>query len=157
MTAMFPQLARYFSVARARLRRTERGLSASLLGAGVLSGLVLAAVANLVARRIFGPEYARTVPVLHILALALPLVFVNSALTHFLVARDLGVLNLVFSGLMVPINFGANLLLSRRWGAPGAGWSTLITEASLLLCCVVALRAARRDDASFPATSDRGR
>jgi len=82
------------------------------------------------------------------LALALPIVFVNSALTHFLVARDLGVLNLIFAGVMVPINLVANLILSRRLGAPGAAWSTLITEAALFLCCAVALRSARRDDAS---------
>jgi O-antigen/teichoic acid export membrane protein len=146
MTAMFPQLARGFHAGRARLRRTERGVSASLLGAGILAAAALALVAGVVARRIFGPEFARTVPVLHILAAALPLVFLNSGLTHFLVARDLGLLHMVFAGLMVPINLGANLLLSRRLGAPGAAWSMVITEASLSLCCLLALRIARRDD-----------
>jgi len=100
-----------------------------------------------VARRIFGPGFARTVPALHILSAALPLVFLNCGLTHFLVARDLGVLNMVFAGLMVPVNVIANVVLSRRLGAPGAAWSMLITEAALSLCCLLALAAARRQDA----------
>jgi len=149
MIALFPQLARFFLTARPRLRRAERSVSLSLLGAGVLAGLVLAGAGGLVARRVFGPEFTRTLPVLYILAAALPLVFVNCGLTHFLVARDLGVLNLIFAGVMVPINYGANLALAPRLGAPGAAWSMLITEAVLFLCCAGALRTARRDDASF--------
>ena len=100
---------------------------------------MLAIAAGFVARRIFGPGFARTVPALHILSAALPLVFLNCGLTHFLVARDLGVLNMVFAGLMVPVNVVANVVLSRRLGAPGAAWSMLITEAALSLCCLLAL------------------
>jgi len=147
MTAMFPQLARHFRFARARLRRAEWGVSASLTAAGILTAVVLAIAAGFVARRIFGPGFARTVPALHILSAALPLVFLNCGLTHFLVARDLGVLNMVFAGLMVPVNVIANVVLSRRLGAPGAAWSMLITEAALSLCCLLALAAARRQDA----------
>ena len=146
MTAMFPQLARMFRQARPRLRRRERGVALSLLGAGLLAGGLLATAAALVARRILGPEFVRVVPVLHILALALPLVFVNCALTHFLLARDLGGLNLIFTGLMIPVDFGANLALSRRLGAPGAAWSVLLAEALLTGCCLLALRGARRAD-----------
>ena len=90
MTAMFPQLARHFRFARARLRRAEWGVSASLTVAGILTAAVLAIAAGFVARRIFGPGFARTVPALHVLSAALPLVFLNCGLTHFLVARDLG-------------------------------------------------------------------
>ena len=85
-------------------------------------------------------------PALHVLSAALPLVFLNCGLTHFLVARDLGVLNMVFAGLMVPVNVVANVMLSRRMGAPGAAWSMLITEAALSLCCLLALYVARRQD-----------
>jgi len=151
MTAMFPQLARHFRFARARLRRAEWGVSASLTAAGILTAAALAIVAGFVARRIFGPGFARTVPALHILSAALPLVFLNCGLTHFLVARDLGVLNMVFAGLMVPVNVVANVVLSRRMGAPGAAWSMLITEAALSLCCLLALSVARRQDAEVTA------
>jgi len=147
MTAMFPQLARHFRFARARLRRAEWGVSASLTAAGILTAAVLAIAAGFVPQRIFGPGFARTVPALHVLSAALPLVFLNCGLTHFLVARDLGVLNMVFAGLMVPVNVVANVVLSRRMGGPGAAWSMLITEAALSLCCLLALSVVRRQDA----------
>jgi O-antigen/teichoic acid export membrane protein len=154
MTAMFPQLARNFRFARARLRRAEWGVSASLTVAGILTAAVLAIAAGFVARRIFGAGFARTVPALHILSAALPLVFLNCGLTHFLVARDLGVLNMVFAGLMVPVNVVANVVLSRRMGAPGAAWSMLITEAALSLCCLLALYVARRQDSEVAPSAD---
>ena len=151
MTAMFPQLARHFRLSRPRLRRVEWGLSAGLLGAGTITGVVLAAAGGVVAQRIFGPQFTRTLPVLRILAAAVPLAFLNCGLTHFLLARDLGILNLAFAGFMVLVNFGANAALSRRLGAPGAAWSMLLTEVALSLCCLIALRAARRrDDVSAP-------
>jgi O-antigen/teichoic acid export membrane protein len=156
MTAMFPQLARHFRFARARLRRAEWGVSASLTVGGILTAAVLAIAAGFVARRIFGPEFARTVPALHVLSVALPLVFLNCGLTHFLVARDLGVLNMVFAGLMVPVNVVANVVLSRRMGAPGAAWSMLITEAALSLCCLLALYVARRQDFEVEGATTRG-
>lgn len=150
LTALFPQLARAFTQSRARLRQVERVVSLGLLLAGVLAGAALALGGALVARRIFGPQFARTVPALRILSLALPLLFLNFGLTHFLIARDLGMRHLALAGLMVPINLVGNLALSPRWGAAGAAWATLLTEAALSACCLVALRAARRDDLSAP-------
>ena len=151
MTAMFPQLARHFRQARERLRRTERGVSGGLLLSGVLGAVVLATVVGLVAQRILGSDFARIVPVLRVLALALPLVFLNAALTSFLVARDLGVLHMIFTGAMIPISAACNLVFDRRQGASGAAWSVLIAEVFLTLCCLLALRAARRRDADFVA------
>ena len=146
LTALFPQLARDFRSSRARLARMEELLVAGLLGAGVVVALALALVAGPVARGVFGPEFARTVPALRILALALPLLFLNFGLTHFLVARDLGVLNLIFSGLMLAVSLLANLVLAPRFGSTGAAWATVATEASLSICCVRALRRVRRED-----------
>jgi O-antigen/teichoic acid export membrane protein len=146
LTALFPQLARDFRQSRARLRRAERMIGLGLLAAGLVVGALLAGAAGLVARRIFGPEFTRAIPALRILSLALPLLFLNFGLTHFLVARDLGMLNLAFSALMVAVNVTANLMLSRRLGASGAAWATLATEAALSICCLCALRAARRQD-----------
>ena len=144
LTAMFPQLARDFRLSPERLRRTEVRLSLALLGSGILAGAALAGLSGLVARRIFGPEFSHTVVALRVLSLALPLAYVNGGLTSFLVARDRGSLHSVFAGLMVAVNVAANLVLSARWGASGAAWSMVITEATLSLCCLFALRALRR-------------
>ncbi|HEY8924970.1 MAG TPA: oligosaccharide flippase family protein [Polyangia bacterium] len=146
LTALFPQLARDFRTSRERLARVEDLIVAGLLVAGVLVAAILALGAGPVVRGVFGPEFARTVPALRILSLALPLLFLNFGLTHFLVARDLGVLNLLFSGLMVVVSLIANLVLAPRLGSTGAAWATLATEASLALCCVQAMRKLRRAD-----------
>lgn len=146
LTALFPQLARDFRTSRARLARLEDLITVGLLGAGVVVAGVLALVAGPIAHGIFGPEFARTVPALRILSLALPLLFLNFGLTHFLVARDLGVLNLLFSGLMVVVSLIANVIMAPRWGSAGAAWATLATEASLSLCCVQAMVKVRRED-----------
>ena len=95
MTAMFPQLARHFPLrARAaaargvgRVGQPDRRRRPGGRGAGDRRRLRGAAD--------LWPGFARTVPALHILSAALPLVFLNCGLTHFLVARDLGVLNMV--------------------------------------------------------------
>jgi O-antigen/teichoic acid export membrane protein len=146
LTALFPQLARDFRHQRGRLGRAEQTIALGLVAAGIVTGAVLAGAAGLIGRRVLGPEFARTVPALRILSLALPLLFLNYGLTHFLVARDLGLLHMAFSGLMVPINLIANLALARQMGAAGAAWATLATEAALSVCCLAALRASRRRD-----------
>jgi O-antigen/teichoic acid export membrane protein len=153
LTALFPQLARNFRHSRARLRRVEWVITVGLLLTGLLVGGCLAGASGPLARRVLGAEFARSIPALRILSLALPLLFINFGLSQFLIARDLGVMYLFFTGLMVVINLTANLLLARRLGATGAAWSTLVTEAALTVCCLIALRASRRGDSLPPERS----
>jgi len=146
MTATFPQLARAFHESKADLARVERVIAAILVGGGVIVGAVLAVAADPIVGRLFGADFARAAPALRVLALSVPLTFVNCGVLHFFVARDRGTLNLVFAAAMVVINPLANLLLDRRLGAVGAATATVITEAALLACCVYALRVLRRED-----------
>lgn len=146
LTALFAQLARAFAEDRPRLLRLERQLGALLLGAGVLAGLGLAALAGPLVPRLFGPAFARTVPALWVLAGAAPFLFLNAGLLHFFAARDRGKLNLLFSGAMVPINLTANLILDRPFGAVGAAMATLLGEAMLTAGCLYALVPLRRAD-----------
>jgi O-antigen/teichoic acid export membrane protein len=146
MTATFPQLARGFQESRAALVRTERVITALLLGSGVLLGGTLAIAAGPIVTLLFGPDFARAVPALRTLALAVPLLFVNGGVLHFFVARDRGTLNLAFAAAMVVVNGGMNLALDRRMGAVGAATATVVTEAALLACCLYALRTLRRED-----------
>jgi O-antigen/teichoic acid export membrane protein len=141
LLAVFPRLARADPPAKLRL---ERLTSVGLLAAGAGACLALAAAADPLTRLLFPPEFARTSSVLQLLALGVPLIFLNCGLLHFLAARDLGVLNLTLSGLMVPVNLGANLALAPRLGAAGSAAATVITEIALAAGCLLALRTARR-------------
>jgi PST family polysaccharide transporter len=146
MTATFPQLARSFRASRAALARTERAIAGLLLAGGLLSGLLLAVAAEPIVGLAFGARFAGSVPALRVLALAVPLAFLNCGVLHFFVARDRGRLNLVFAAAMVAVNAAANLVLDARLGAAGAATAMLVTEAALLVCCLHALRAVRRQD-----------
>ena len=150
MTATFPQLARAFQESRTDLARVERALAGLLIGGGVVLGAILAAAADPIVDLLFGPAFARAVPALRVLALSVPLAFVNCGVLHFFVARDRGALNLAFAAAMVLVNSGANLLLDGRLGALGAASAAVITEAALLVCCLYALRLLRREDAARP-------
>jgi len=139
LAATFPPLARARHQPERR-RRWEAALVTLLLTLGV----VVAGVVYLGSGRIIGLIYhagfARAVPSLRVLALAIPILFLNYGLTHFLIARDLERRNLVFAALMLIVNVGSNLILIPRQGGPGAAWATLITEVALTLCCLIALR-----------------
>jgi O-antigen/teichoic acid export membrane protein len=158
LTALFAQLARAFAEDRTqnrqRLLRLERQVSGLLLAAGLVAGVALAGLAQPLVPRLFGPAFARTIPALWVLSAAVPLMFLNAGLLHFFAARDRGSLNLLFSGLMVPVNLIANLLLDRRFGAVGAALATLVGEALLSAGCLYALAALRREDRA-PAVSAR--
>jgi O-antigen/teichoic acid export membrane protein len=148
MTATFPQLARGYQDSRAGLVRTERALIGLLLGGGLLIGATLAVAADPIIMLLFGAEFARAVPALRVLAVAVPLAFVNCGVLHFFVARDRGSLNLAFAAAMVAVSAGMNLALDRRLGAVGAAAATVVTEAMLCACCLYALSVLRREDAS---------
>jgi O-antigen/teichoic acid export membrane protein len=82
----------------------------------------------------------RAAPSLRVLALALPILFLNYGLTHFLIARDLERRNLLFAALMLVVNVSANFVLIPRFAGPGAACATLVTEVALTICCAIALR-----------------
>jgi O-antigen/teichoic acid export membrane protein len=155
MTATFPQLARGFQASRTNLVKTERAITGLLLGGGLLLGATVALAADPIVRLLLGPDFARTVPALRILAAAVPLLYVNCGVLHFFVARDRGILNLAFAAAMVAVNAGMNLVLDGRLGAVGAAIATVATEAGMLASCLVALRALRREDTSSSVSAPR--
>jgi PST family polysaccharide transporter len=146
MTATFPQLARAFQESRQALLRVERSLAGLLLVSGLVVGGTVAAASDQIVGLMFGSGFGRAVPALRVLAIALPIQFVNCGVLHFFIARDRGVLNMAFAAAMVVVSATANVLLDARLGATGAAISTVVMEGSLLVCCLYALRILRRED-----------
>jgi O-antigen/teichoic acid export membrane protein len=139
LAATFPPLARANNQ-REKQRRWEVALVALLLTLGVGVGGVLFLGSGRIVALLYGAGFTRAVPSLRVLSLAVPILFVNFGLTHFLIARDLEQRNVVFAGLMLVVNVAVNLILIPRLGGPGAAWATLITEVALFTCCLIALR-----------------
>jgi O-antigen/teichoic acid export membrane protein len=152
LAATFPPLARA-NLEPHRQRQWEAALVGLLLGLGALvGGFIYLGSARLIGL-IYGAGFARAVPSLRVLALAVPILFLNFGLTHFLIARDLERRNLAFAALMLVVNVAANLLLIPRLGGPGAAWATLVTEIALTICCAIALGAGQRAVAPSPSLS----
>jgi PST family polysaccharide transporter len=138
LAAAFPPLARAHGD-RQRQDRWERAILGPLLGMGTLVGAVLYFARGPLVAVAFGPALGRATASLRVLALGVPLLFVNFGLTHFLIARDLGRRNLLFGLLMLFVNVGLNLIAIPRLAGPGAAWATTLTELFLTICCLGAL------------------
>jgi O-antigen/teichoic acid export membrane protein len=138
LAAAFPLLVRLHGD-RDRQHRWERRLVLLLLGLGGLAGAAMYVGGRPLILRMYGSGYLRAVPSVTFLSMAVPVMFLNLALTHFLVARRLEARNVLFSLLMLLVNVGANLILIPRQGGPGAALATLLTELALTVCCVTVL------------------
>ncbi|HZU82196.1 MAG TPA: oligosaccharide flippase family protein [Polyangiaceae bacterium] len=141
LSVAFPRLARAHRDPPTQ-RGLERTIAALLLGLGAMAASVCLFGGSTLVGLLFGPGFARSVPCLRILALGLPLLFVNFGLTHFLVARDLGRMTTWFALAMLVINVALNAALVPRQAGPGAAWATVLTELALTACCVAGLRMA---------------
>jgi O-antigen/teichoic acid export membrane protein len=108
------------------------------------AGLVLAAVcglgATVIVPFVYGESYAYAAPAFAVLSLALPLFFLNYALTHQVIGWDgqrayLAIVTLALAG-----NIAANLLLVPSRGIVGAAIATVLTEILVTAGCIYVLR-----------------
>lgn len=116
------------------------------------AGLILAAVCGLGATAIvpfvYGESYAYAAPAFAVLSLALPLFFLNYALTHQVIGWDGQRAYLVIVTVALAANVVANFLLIPSQGIVGAATSTLLTEIVITAGCLYALRANLREERS---------
>lgn len=153
LSVTFPRLARTHFDPPA-MRRLERSLGSLLAGLGAAVGASFFLGAPLIVHLVFGPQFARAAASLRVLALGVPLVYLNFGLTNFVIARDMSRWMPWLSLLMLALNVGLDLALIPGGGGPGAAWATGLSEVALTACCVGVLRsdAARpRSQPSAPA------
>jgi O-antigen/teichoic acid export membrane protein len=116
-----------------------RGIGSKLTLAGGLLALVCAAGAPVIIPLVYGAPYAYAVPAFAVLSLALPLFFLNYALTHQVIGWDghrayLAIVTLALAG-----NIAANILLVPERGIVGAAIATLLTEIIVTAGCAYVL------------------
>jgi O-antigen/teichoic acid export membrane protein len=97
---------------------------------------------------IYGESYAYAAPAFAVLSLALPLFFLNYALTHQVIGWDGQRAYLAIVTLALAANVAANFLLIPSQGIVGAAISTLLTEIVITASCLYALRANLREEPS---------
>jgi O-antigen/teichoic acid export membrane protein len=111
-----------------------------LLGvAGTMTAIAVYAVAALLLNALYGERFVEAAAALRILAMALPLFFVNYALTHQVIAWDGQRAYLAITAIALVANLVANTMLIPTGGMVGAATATLMTELTVAGGCAVAL------------------
>jgi O-antigen/teichoic acid export membrane protein len=140
MAAVFPALIH--TMAQAGYAAT-RALRLKTIGLLSLAGLLIAVGGVLygpwLIHFLYGTQYAGSTLALQLLALAALPIFINYALTHFLVARRQQRLNLIFNAVIFAVNLILCSWLIPRFGPSGAALSTVLSELTLLTLCSIAL------------------
>lgn len=125
------------------VQTTDTRLVQRLGGALTVAGIVLAVIcafgASLIVPLVYGRPYLYAAPAFSILALALPLFFLNYALTHQVIGWDGQRAYLLIATLALAGNVIANLALVPSQGIVGAAIATLLTEIVVTIGCVYAL------------------
>jgi len=117
-----------------------RRIGAWLTLAGTALALASVVGAPAIVTTVYGVPYAYTAPAFAVLALALPLFFLNYALTHQVIGWDGQRAYLLIAVAALAANLAANVLLVPARGMVGAAIATVITELVVTAGCVLALR-----------------
>ena len=142
MAVTFPMLVQTSDI------QLVRAIGGRLAVAGVALAAVCALGATVIVSMIYGESYAYAAPAFAVLSLALPLFFLNYALTHQVIGWDgqrayLAIVTLALAG-----NIAANMLLVPTRGIVGAAIATVLTEVIVTAGCLYALRANLRAEPS---------
>ena len=132
---------------RAPLVRLAAGVSAVAAAATV----VCWTAADVLIPLLFGRAYVAAVPTFRILVLAFPLLSLNYALTHQLVAWNGERAYAVVCALALAVNIGLNATLIPSLAIDGAAWATVATEMFLTVGCLCALASRHAAPATEPA------
>jgi O-antigen/teichoic acid export membrane protein len=119
--------------------RLVRRIGASLTVAGVALALVCGLGSSLIVTLVYGAPYLYAAPTFAILSFALPLFFLNYALTHQVIGWDGQRAYLLIAALALVANVAANFALVPSQGMIGAAIATLFTEVVVTAGCLYAL------------------
>ena len=148
LSAIYPAFSELTQVSRESLRRLCRTsiIWLLLLSAPLACGLLW--LAGPAVRLLYGAEYLRAVPTVQILSPALIFIFLNYALTHFLIGLGRQRYNAVLAGICLVVNIVGNALLVPRYGMAGAAGTRVLTEVTLFALAYPLVRHSLRRDLS---------
>jgi O-antigen/teichoic acid export membrane protein len=144
------------SMCRARDLSILGAVGGPLAGGGFVLMAVVAALAPGLVGVLYGSTYVDAVPALRVLAMALPLFFLNYALTHQVIGWDGQRAYVTVTAAALAANIGANVALVPRYGMLGAATATAVTEIVVTLGSAWALAATQRARGPTPAGAPAG-
>jgi O-antigen/teichoic acid export membrane protein len=153
MAAIFPAYASTLATDAGGARRLGLSSAGVLAGLGVLAAATLWWTADWAVPALFGSDYRPAIPVLKLLAISVPLMFVNYLLTHMVIARGSQGLVAWFTGAALAVHITASSFLIPLWGGAGVAASMIVAESVLLLCCAVVLTRSSAPSTATPASA----
>ena len=137
--------------------RLVQRIGGSLAIAGVVLAALCVAASSWIVTAVYGAPYGYAAPAFAVLALALPLFFLNYALTHQVIGWDGQRAYLRIAALALVANVAANIALVPSQGMVGAAIATVITELVVTAGCLLALRSHDRAAGSTLEKKAKGR
>jgi O-antigen/teichoic acid export membrane protein len=125
---------------RARDYRALAGVTSFLFVFAAAAASAIWIGASSIVTLLFGSQYRTAAPALRILALALPLLSANLALTHQLIGWNRQQAFAAICAAALAVNLGLNVFLIPAFAIEGAAWATVGTEICVTAGCVFALR-----------------
>ena len=125
--------------------RPLKRLLVMLGSAGAATAVAVYAAAPVILGVLYGERFLEGVNALQILGLAVPLFFLNYALTHQVIGWNGQRLYLAIAGIALFANIIANTVLIPSAGMVGAAFATLLTEITVTAGCGIALRRTMRN------------
>ncbi|NYT11840.1 MAG: flippase [Methanomassiliicoccales archaeon] len=129
--AIFPVMSRLFISSKELLRRLLERSMKYLFMIGLPIAILTVAVSGEIIPFLYGEEYEPTIMILQILALYLPLRFMNHATGYTLSSTDRQSRRAISAILAAVFNVCLNLILIPIYGANGAAMATVATEVVL--------------------------
>lgn len=123
-----------------KLRSTSDMLLLRTAIVGAVVAVAVAMAAPWVMPTIWGPEYVDSGPVLRVLYLSVPVLWIGLVGSFLAAALGRERAAALGQGLSLALNLGLNALLVPIMGAVGAAWTTLATQTALSLWLVFLIR-----------------
>ena len=154
LAAIFPAFAGLSNVEQQRVLARRTLLSLFVLAIATAFGGWLKA--DTIVSTLFGSAFQPSAAALRWLALALVPMFLNYALTHFIIARGRPWLNVLSTLIILVENLLLNLWLVPRHGVIGAALSLLVSEITFLGLCAFGFWRAMQADTCLPGPGPHG-
>lgn len=129
---LLPKIHRWANYDRLRFYKVYRQGNLVMLLIGLLAMAVIWLLAGWVIPFLFGDSYKEAVPLLYILALTFPLLFVASSVGATLVTQVHMKMKVKLMGVVAIVNILLNFALIPSYGATGAAIATVLCNAILL-------------------------
>ncbi|CAB50065.1 flippase [Pyrococcus abyssi] len=136
VSTTMPSMARLWVEDRKTLNLLFRKSFQMLLGIGILGVAGYYVLARLGITIVFGEKFLPSVPVLRILAFAIPFMFLNSLFGSFMNATGRELTFTKITSFTALLNVVLNYILIRYYGASGAAVATVVSQVFLLFLAI---------------------